>query len=182
LSSDLQSLRHVAKQTNGSAQLAKPPATVDRRAVESFLYMEARLADEHRYEDWEALWTDDAIYWVPIGGDDTDPERNVSLIYDNRNRLRTRIALLLTGERYAQVPQSGLVRVISNIEIEGQEPDGDIIVRANFVLVESRREILTWAGRNTYRLRPVGDSFALAAKKVVLAHSSEPVHKIAFIL
>jgi benzoate/toluate 1,2-dioxygenase subunit beta len=182
LSSDLQSLRREPTRTNGSGHLSKLSSAVDRSAIESFLYMEARLADEHRYEDWEALWTDDAIYWVPIGGDDTDPERTVSLIYDNRNRLRTRIGLLLTGDRFAQVPKSGLVRVISNIEVEGQEADGDVIVRANFILVESRREILTWAGRNTYRLRPVADGFALAAKKVVLAHSSEPVRKIAFIL
>jgi benzoate/toluate 1,2-dioxygenase beta subunit len=180
LASDLKSL--VPTRANGSSELSAVSPQIDRQAVENFLYFEARLADEHRYEDWEGLWTDDAIYWVPIGGDNTDPEKEVSLIYDNRNRLRTRIGLLLTGERYAQVPQSSLVRVISNIEIQGQELDGDVIVRANFVLVESRREIITWAGRNTYRLRPTGDSFALAAKKVVLAHSSEPVHKIAFIL
>jgi benzoate/toluate 1,2-dioxygenase beta subunit len=182
LASDLKSLRRAPAHANGSSHLSPLSPEVDRQSVEDFLYFEARLADEHRYEEWEALWTDDAIYWVPIGGDDSDPEREVSLIYDNRNRLRTRIALLLTGERYAQVPQSGLVRVISNIEIQGQEPDGDVIVRANFVLVESRREIITWAGRNTYRLRPTEGGFALAAKKIVLAHSSEPVHKIAFIL
>ena len=35
------------------------------RAVEAFLYKEARFADEARYADWEALWTDEAVYWVP---------------------------------------------------------------------------------------------------------------------
>jgi benzoate/toluate 1,2-dioxygenase beta subunit len=179
--SDLRSLEHSAETGNGPSR-SSSSSKVDRRAVEDFLYMEARLADQHRYEDWEALWTDDALYWVPIGGDDTDPEREVSLIYDNRNRLRTRIGLLLTGERYAQVPTSGLVRVVSNIEVEDPDDSGDITVRANFILVESRREVLIWGGRNTYKLRPDGDSFRLVTKKVVLAHSSEPVHKIAFIL
>ena len=47
--------------------------TVDRlRDVEQFLFYEARLADEHRYEEWERLWTDDALYWVPANGDDID--------------------------------------------------------------------------------------------------------------
>ena len=40
------------------------------RAVEQFIFREARLQDEHAYEEWEALWTDDGVYWVPYGGDD----------------------------------------------------------------------------------------------------------------
>ena len=27
-------------------------------------------ADEHDYDAWEALWTDDALYWVPAGGEE----------------------------------------------------------------------------------------------------------------
>jgi hypothetical protein len=48
---------------------------LDLRQIEQFLYREARYADEHDYDAWEALWTDDAIYWVPAGGDLTDPGR-----------------------------------------------------------------------------------------------------------
>ena len=40
------------------------------RAVVEFLHREARLADEARYAEWLALWTDDAVYWVPAT---TDP-------------------------------------------------------------------------------------------------------------
>ena len=36
--------------------------------AEQFVYREARLADSHDYDGWEALWTDDAVYWVPAGG------------------------------------------------------------------------------------------------------------------
>ena len=38
----------------------------DYRAVEDFLYREARLADEARYADWLALWTDDGVYEVKV--------------------------------------------------------------------------------------------------------------------
>ena len=55
--------------------------------VAQFLFREARFADESRYDDWEALWTDDALYWVPAGGADIDPVSHVSVIYDNRNRI-----------------------------------------------------------------------------------------------
>ena len=48
------------------------------KEVEQFLYREARYADEHAYDDWEALWTDDGVYWVPFGSDDADPETQLA--------------------------------------------------------------------------------------------------------
>ena len=48
--------------------------------IEKFLFREARLMDEHRYDEWLALWTGDAVYWVPCGHEDTDPLRQVSII------------------------------------------------------------------------------------------------------
>ena len=42
--------------------------------VTQFVYREARLQDEHAYDAWEALWTDDGVYWVPANGDGGDPE------------------------------------------------------------------------------------------------------------
>ena len=58
--------------------------------VTRFIYREARLQDEHRYDEWESLWTDDGIYWVPANGDDGDPEKVMSIIYDNRSRIALR--------------------------------------------------------------------------------------------
>src|ERR1700694_510736 len=87
------------------------------REVEQFLYREARLADEHAYDDWEALWTDDAIYWVPFGSDDSDPSTQMSVIYDNRSRISTRIKQSHTGKRHSQTPPSRLRRLISNVEL-----------------------------------------------------------------
>ena len=40
---------------------ATPVTAEEQRAVEQFLYEEARLADDHRYEEWLGLWTDDAL-------------------------------------------------------------------------------------------------------------------------
>ena len=55
------------------------------RAVVEFLYREARLADEARYAEWLALWTDDGVYWVPATTDPgADPDKHISHIYDNR--------------------------------------------------------------------------------------------------
>jgi 3-phenylpropionate/cinnamic acid dioxygenase small subunit len=67
----------------------------ERQAVVEFLYREARLADEARYAEWLALWTDDGVYWVPATTEpDPDPERQLSHVYDNRARVETRVKLL----------------------------------------------------------------------------------------
>src|ERR1700753_3037714 len=85
--------------------------------ISQFLFREARYADDHRYEDWEALWADDGVYWIPANGDDIDPERQMSIIYDNRSRIRLRIKQLMTGKRHTQEPQSRLRRIVGAIEL-----------------------------------------------------------------
>lgn len=152
------------------------------REVEQFLYREARLQDEHRYDEWEALWTDDAMYWVPAGGDDIDPSKQMSIIYDNRSRIGTRIKQFHTGKRHAQNPPSRLRRLISNVELLGREGD-DILAGANFMVFESRERGTTiWAGRTEYRLRPGDDGLRLAAKKVMLVDNDRPLNTLAFLI
>src|SRR6476469_7417105 len=56
---------------------------LEQRRIEQFLFHEARLIDERRFAEWERLWDDEGIYWVPANGEGTDPDRDVSLIYDN---------------------------------------------------------------------------------------------------
>ncbi len=155
---------------------------LDLRQIEQFVYREARYADEHDYDAWEALWTDDAIYWVPAGGDLAEPGGQMSVIYDNRSRIATRLNQLRTGKRYSQSPPSSLRRVISNIEVLDRE-GSDTIVAANFVLAESReRGVETWAGRITYRLRTVGGELRLAGKQVLLVNRDRPLPTLAFLI
>ncbi len=153
------------------------------RRVERFIYREARLADEHDYDAWEALWTDDALYWVPAGGDLTAPSERMSVIYDNRSRISTRLAQLRTGRRHAQDPPSQLRRVISNIELIGEE-DGDILAAANFIAAESReRGLELWAGRVTYRLRRAGDdALLMSGKQVLLVNRDQPLPTLGFLI
>lgn len=155
---------------------------VDRQQVEAFLYHEARLMDEHRYDEWEALWTDDAIYWVPCNADDIDPTRQVSIIYDDRRRIGYRIQRLKSGAAHAQDPPSRLRRVIGNLEIE-EAVNGEVIVASNFILTEVRRQRQTlWSGRSLHRLRPEQGSFKIAFKKVLLVNNDDELPNLAFLI
>jgi benzoate/toluate 1,2-dioxygenase subunit beta len=155
------------------------------RAVVDFVYKEARLADEARYAEWLALWTDDGVYWVPATTDPgADPDKHISHIYDNRDRIETRIKLLQTGHRYSQEPASLMRRLISNIEVAA---DGaELVVESNFALAElaiqAKREMQWWVGRTTHRLRRVEGELKMCRKMVVLVNAAEPLPNLSFLI
>ena len=158
----------------------------DHQAVVELLYLEARLADEARYGEWLALWTEDAVYWVPATTEpDADPETRISHIYDNRARLETRIKLLQTGHRYSQEPASLMRRLISNIEV-ATGSDGDLIAGSNFILgelsVQAKAEMHWWVGRATHHLRRVDGALRISLKKVVLINAAEPLPNLSFLI
>jgi 3-phenylpropionate/cinnamic acid dioxygenase small subunit len=148
----------------------------------AFIYAEARFQDEHLFDEWEALWTDDALYWVPNGGDDTDPEKQISIIYDNRARIRTRCNQLKSGVRYSQAPASSLRRIVGNIEILDRSSDS-VRVGANFLIFEARYDTKRiWAGRTDYTLTVEDGRLRLQRKKVLLADAEGEVPTLAFLI
>jgi 3-phenylpropionate/cinnamic acid dioxygenase small subunit len=150
--------------------------------VSQFLYREARLVDEHRFDEWESLWTDDAVYWVPANGEGGDPEQQMSIIYDNRSRIHLRIQQFHTGKRYSQNPQSRLRRVLSNIEILAQDESG-VRVGANMLLFEaSRRGDIVWGSRNEYVLRKTDAGWRMARKEVKLVNNEKALLTTAFLI
>ena len=159
---------------------------LDHKAVVDFLYREARLADEARYAEWLALWTAEAVYWVPATTDPAaDPETRISHIYDNRARLETRIKLLQTGHRYSQEPASLMRRIISNVEVE-EGRAGQLVAGSNFVLaelsVQAKAEMHWWVGRATHHLERVDGELRMSLKKVVLINAAEPLPNLSFLI
>jgi 3-phenylpropionate/cinnamic acid dioxygenase small subunit len=150
--------------------------------VTQFIYREARLQDEHQYDEWESLWTDDGVYWVPANGDDIDPEQKMSILYDNRSRIALRIRQYHTGKRFSQTPQSRLRRLVSNVEILSDEGT-ELRVAANAMVFESRtRGDVVWASRNEYTLRREGGGLRMAFKKVMLVNNHTALNSMAFLI
>lgn len=151
-------------------------------AVEQFLYREARLCDEHRFSEWEALWTDDAVYWVPANGDHTDPTRQVSVLFDNRSRIATRVRQLESGKRHAQSPPSRLARLVGNVEV--LDDDGHELTAASvFTIHESRQRGTTvWAGRYEHVLRRTPDGLRMVRKMARLVDNDRALPTLAFLI
>jgi 3-phenylpropionate/cinnamic acid dioxygenase small subunit len=152
------------------------------REVEQFLYREARFADDHDYDAWEALWDDDGVYWIPANGDEGDPEQVMSILYDNRSRIALRIKQLHTGRRHSQTPQSRLRRLISNVEILEQSGT-ELRAACNTVVYESNlRGEQVWPSRNEFLLRRSTNGIRMAFKKVRLVHNDKALYSMSFLV
>ena len=106
---------------------------------EQFLYHEARLLDTQRYEDWLALFTDDATYWVPLEQGQTDPHETSSIIHDDRTLLELRVKQLRHPRAHARQPLARTVHQVSNV-VELGRANGELRIGSALTVVEFRNE------------------------------------------
>jgi 3-phenylpropionate/cinnamic acid dioxygenase small subunit len=144
-----------------------------RGECEAFLYLEARLLDDGRFEDWLGLYSDDCVYWVPQRPGGGDPECDVAIALDDRRRLEDRVVWLRSAYIWSQIPRSRTMRMISNVEVDSD--DDGLIVRSNFVLHEARGpRHATHFGRYLHRIVTTGTEWQVRAKHVYLVESDQP--------
>lgn len=143
---------------------------VDERAVERFLFTEARALDEGRYEDWAAMFDRDGEYWVPAMWRQPDPINYLSLFYDNRHLMEVRINRLRHHGTTTMQPPSRTCHQVGNVLVEGVDAAaGTVTVGSNLICVEYRQdEQRVFAGLCRHVLRRAGDGFVILNKRVDL--------------
>src|SRR6185436_9086284 len=76
------------------------------KQLTDFVYNEARLLDEQRFDEWLDLFTDDAYYWMPLAPGQQDARLHASLLYEDKLLLRVRVERLGGARTYSQQPRS----------------------------------------------------------------------------
>lgn len=108
------------------------------RGVEQFLYQEARLLDERQYAGWLALWSEPGRYWVPRHHGQLDPFEQISLFWEDRMLRETRVRRLLNARNWSQQPVTRSSRLVGNVQVEGLDAHGHLIVRSKLHYSEYR--------------------------------------------
>jgi len=148
---------------------------LDQGSCERFLLHEARLLDEARFDDWLALFTPEGWYWVPSEPDQNNPHDTVSLIYDDRRLLETRVRRLASPRIYSQEPRSRTSRIVTNVTVEDVNVD-ETLVRSKFAIVEYRREEQRlFAGTYFHTLVGSGRNIRIAFKRIDLVNCDAPM-------
>jgi 3-phenylpropionate/cinnamic acid dioxygenase small subunit len=164
----------------GSAQMARLRArqALDLRRCEQFLLHEARLLDDGKFDDWLSLFTPEAWYWVPSEANQADPVETVSLIYDDRRLLETRVRRLASPRMYSQEPRSRTIRIVGSVTIE-ESGANSCTVRSKFMMIEYRREQQRiFGGTALHGLVQAGGRIMIAWKRVDLVNCDAPLDGI----
>ena len=154
--------------------------TPDLRVLEQFLFHEARLLDEQRWEDWNNLYLEDAEYWVPATPGQPDPHNHISLIYETGLLRAVRVKRYRHPNAFSLQPKPRSVHLVSNVILDSyNEATGECNVSSRFIMLQYRREKQeVFAGSYTHRLVCKGNEIKIAAKRVDLLNCDAPLENI----
>jgi 3-phenylpropionate/cinnamic acid dioxygenase small subunit len=153
------------------------------RQVANFLYHEAELLDERRYEEWLDLLTDDVRYWMPmrrnvkageLEREFTREGEDVNWFDEGKDVLERRVQQILTGVHWAEEPLSRICHMVSNVQLLAVEPSAlepsKVTVKSRFLIYRNRVETETdiLVGKREDVLRRVDGRWKISRRKIVL--------------
>lgn len=140
--------------------------------VREFLYQEARLLDEQRWEEWDALFTEDGEYWMPSAPDQADPVNHISLIYETAMLRAVRIKRFRHPNAFSLQPRPRTVHFVSNVILDGRDPDSGLYqVNSRVLMVQYRRTAQDlFAAACNYHLAQGDSGLRIARKRVDLVN------------
>jgi len=154
-----------------------------KQEIEDFLYREADLLDERRYEEWLALLAEDVRYWMPmrrnVKVDDLEREftregLDISWFDEGKETLTRRVRQIQTGIHWAEEPVSRISHLISNIQLVEVNPSAaepaEVSVRCRFLVYRNRVETETdiLVGKREDLLRRGEGEWKIARRKIML--------------
>ncbi len=138
------------------------------------LFDEARALDEQRFDDWLAMYAQDAVFWVPAWTDDgrltENPETELSLIHCTRAQLAERVGRVEGGRSLASSPLPRTAHIVSNVIADQLAPDrirvASVVTTHAFNI--KRRSTSVVFALVEHELARDGDAWRIARKKIAL--------------
>jgi benzoate/toluate 1,2-dioxygenase beta subunit len=142
--------------------------------LRAFVEHESDLLDEQRFEEWYHLFAEDGAYWVPAQHGQLSWLNHVSLFYDEKPVLKTRVARLNHPMIHCQDPESRCVRMVSNFSIE-EQGENECRVRSKFIMFEDRQatERRLFGGRYVHTLRRTDEGLKIVLKRVEITNCDQ---------
>ena len=154
-----------------------------QQEIEEFLYHEADLLDERRYEDWLALLAEDVRYWMPMRrnvkyGEEqrefTREGQDIAWFDEGKDTLTRRVKQIQTGIHWAEEPVSRISHLVTNVQIVEATPSvaeaREVTTRCRFLIYRNRVETETdiLVGKREDVLRRESEGWRIARRKIVL--------------
>jgi len=174
--------RTAAKKSSPAKKSTAPRRSAGRavgrdtqHAVEQFLYRQAELLDDKRWQDYIDLFTADGVYWMPADPQDTTWEGVPAIFAEDRNLMTVRMRRVLHPDAWSQRPLWGTNHVVGNVMIESESAQGDVVVRSRFHMLELRRDqVRHFAGSYLHHLTQSKDGYRIKLQRVDMTNAQAP--------
>lgn len=156
-----------------------------------FVYHEARLLDEKRFDAWYELFTDDARYWMPLTRGQPDGRTHTSLFFEDKLLLKVRIERLRHPNAFSQQQPSFCQHVLQQPALEQTEPAtgaaplpaGDFLMRTPFMYVETQLDTqIVLAGIAYHHLTIIDAALRIRMKKIELLNCDAALPSIQMLI
>ncbi len=137
------------------------------------MYREAELIDTKQFADWYELFTDDALYWMPLAIGQTESDLYNALFFEDKLMLQVRIERLAHPRAFSQTPPSYCQHILQAPALVEQDPAGSSVdrvkVRTPFMYVESQGDAQFFlAGVVWHDLVLIDDALRIYRKRIDL--------------
>lgn len=144
--------------------------------LERFLYEEAALLDDGKYDQWLDLFADHGRYWVPLqGAAQSESSKCNSIADEDKLMLALRIERLRAGFAHSQQPGSTMQHLLQRPTLLAADGDGAVVatLRTPFMYAESRGDSLVQLhGHYIHKLISKEGKIQMALKRVNLVNAS----------
>ena len=142
----------------------------DDRALIDFVYHEARLIDERRFDEWYDLYAEDGRYWMPLMRGQPQGADHTSLFDEDKLLLKIRIERLRNSKSYSQAHPSWCQHILQAPSIERRDQQLRIaVLRTPFMYLENQQDRQdVYAGVAWHHLREGAEKIVIALKKIEL--------------
>jgi 3-phenylpropionate/cinnamic acid dioxygenase small subunit len=153
-------------------------------ALADFVYHEARLIDEKRFDAWYELFTDDARYWMPLTRGQPNGETYTSLLYEDKLLLKVRIERLRAPNAFSQQQPSFCQHILQHPAVEEVEAGANrYVVRTPFMYFETQLDTqLILAGVVFHHLTSDDGALRIRLKKIELVNCDAALPSIQLFL
>lgn len=143
---------------------------ITRQDLIDFVVREARLLDARQFEEWNALFTDDAFYWVPLVPDQADGINHTSHMYEDQLLRSLRIERLKSPRAFSQQPPSRCHHLLQTPTVEVFDPAANrFVLRTEFHYTESQGDDQIFlVGHCMHHLTVQGGALRMTLKRVNL--------------
>ncbi len=154
--------------------------SITRQDLIDFIVEEAHLLDTRQFDAWNALFTPEAIYWLPLSADQTDGVNHASLMHEDALLRGLRIDRLKNPRAHSQQPPSRCQHVLQAPVIERFEPEAHrFTTRTAFHYAEAQAgDVQVLVGTARHELVVQGGALKIAHKRVDLLNADAPLRAI----